>query len=90
MLQNSLLKILRCPEDRSSLSVASPDIVERVNAAIRQGWIVNRAGKQLERTIDGGLVREDGAYMYPIIDEIPVLLQDDAIAINQIDVTARE
>lgn len=90
MLQSTLLAILRCPEDRSQLSVASPDVVNRVNAAIRQGRLVNRIGKQLERTLDGGLVREDGAILYPIIDEIPVLLRDDAISLDQIDEAARE
>jgi len=90
MLQSTLLAILRCPEDRSFLSVASPDVVNRINAAIRQGRLVNRIGKQLERTLGGGLVREDGAILYPIIDEIPVLLRDDAISLDQIDEAARE
>ena len=84
MMQGELLSILRCPDDRSTLSVASDDVVSRVNAAVREGRIVNRAGKPLERTLDGGLVRSDGAVLYPIIDQIPILLRDDAIPLDQL------
>jgi len=66
------------------LSPASDDMVRRINAAIRAGRLTNLAGKRLEETIDGGLVREDGALLYPIIDEIPVLLRDDAISLDEL------
>jgi uncharacterized protein YbaR (Trm112 family) len=85
MLQPELLAILRCPDNHSRLSQASDVTVERLNAAIREGRITNRAGKQPEGQLDGGLVREDGAYLYPIIDGIPVLLRDDAIPLSQVN-----
>jgi uncharacterized protein YbaR (Trm112 family) len=85
MLQPELLAILRCPDNQSRLSQASDDMVRRINAAIRGGRITNRAGNQPEGELDGGLIREDGAYLYPIIDGIPVLLRDDAIALRQIE-----
>ena len=84
MLQNEFLTILRCPEDHSQLSPASDDMVRRINAAIRAGRLTNLAGKLLEEMIDGGLVREDGALLYPIIDEIPVLLREDAISLDEL------
>lgn len=84
-MQNEFLTILRCPEDRSQLSPASDDKIRQINTAIRAGRLTNLAGKRLEETIDGGLVREDGALLYPIIDEIPVLLRDDAISLDQLD-----
>ncbi len=86
MLQNELLNILRCPQDHSQLSPTSDDMLLRINAAIRAGRLTNLAGKHLEVSIDGGLVREDGAFLYPIIDDIPVLLRDDAISLDQLDV----
>jgi uncharacterized protein len=84
MMQNDLLTMLCCPENHSQLSRASDDIVRRLNAAIRDRRIVNRAGKPVDDPIDGGLVREDGEYLYPVIDGIPVLLRDDAIPLEQI------
>jgi len=84
MLRSDVLAILRCPEDRSELTVASEAVVNQVNAAILEGWLVNRAGKPVQRVIDGGLIRADGRWLYPIIDQIPILLRDDAIALDQL------
>jgi uncharacterized protein YbaR (Trm112 family) len=36
----------------------------------------------VEKPLDGGLVREGGDVVYPIVDEIPVLLKDEAIEIS--------
>jgi uncharacterized protein YbaR (Trm112 family) len=83
-MHNDLLAILRCPEDQSRLSSASSDMVQQINARIREGRLVNRSGKRLDETIDGGLVRADGTVLYPIMDDIPVLLRDDAIALDQL------
>ena len=84
MQQTELLALLRCPDDHSNLAPADEDVVSRVNAAIREGRLRNRVDKQVERPIDGGLLRADGAYLYPIVDEIPVLLRDDAIPMHQL------
>ena len=84
MLQADVLAILRCPDDHSELAVASQEVVDQVNESIRKGRLVNRAGKWVDRSIDGGLVRADRAVLYPIIDHIPVLLRDDAILLSQL------
>ena len=76
--------MLCCPQDHSKLSPVDDEVLRRLNAAIRDRRIVNRAGKPVDDPIDGGLVREDGAFLYPIIDDIPVLLRDDAIPLDQI------
>jgi uncharacterized protein len=85
MLTTNLIHLLCCPEDRSKLTAADDDLVKRVNAAIREGRLVNRAGTQFEQPLDGGLVRADGRVMYPVIDGIPVLLQGDGISLDQLD-----
>jgi uncharacterized protein YbaR (Trm112 family) len=84
MLPSELLAILRCPQDHSALSSASEAQINRANAAIREGRLLNAAGNRVEQFIDGGLVRADGAWLYPIVDEIPVLLRDDAISMAQL------
>jgi uncharacterized protein YbaR (Trm112 family) len=76
------LKLLRCPENGSKLSLADPDLIRRLNQEISAGRLQNRAGLVVERPLDGGLVRDGGDVLYPIIDEIPVLLKDEAIAIS--------
>jgi uncharacterized protein YbaR (Trm112 family) len=82
-MRKDLLGVLRCPEDRSALTPADPALLSRLNAAIRAGRLRNRRGRQVEQTLDGGLVRAAGDLLYPIVDEIPVLLLDEAIPLNQ-------
>jgi uncharacterized protein YbaR (Trm112 family) len=76
--------LLRCPDDHSALTVASESVMNQLNDAIRQGRLVDRAGRRVERAIEGGLIRADGAWLYPIIDRIPILLRDDAISLDQL------
>lgn len=84
MVSSELIEILRCPENRTRLSAASDDLVQKLNAAIGGGQVVNRAGQRVEQKLDGGLVREDGAVLYPVMDGIPVLLRDDGILLEGI------
>lgn len=85
MVNSELLKILVCPEDRSPLTAADPATLERLNAAIRSGKLKNRGGQPLEQPIDGALVRGDATLAYPIIDDIPMMLMDEAVPLAQLD-----
>jgi uncharacterized protein YbaR (Trm112 family) len=86
-MRAEILPILRCPEDRAPLALAGNALVDEVNTAIRAGHLVDRAGKRVEQTIDGGLVRTAGDVLYPIIDQIPVLLVDESIALSQLRIS---
>ncbi|HTQ40911.1 MAG TPA: hypothetical protein VMJ32_17980 [Pirellulales bacterium] len=86
MLHAELLAILRCPDDHSKLSAASTGLVVRLNEAIAAGQLKNRGGQQVERQLDGALIRADGQLLYPIIDQIPVLLVDEAIWTKEIGI----
>ncbi len=83
-MRDELAQNLRCPENRSLLSPAEPGLVARLNAAIRAGRLRNRRGRIVESPLDGGLVREARDLLYPIVDEIPVLLQDEAIPLDNL------
>ncbi len=79
MIDEELLQILACPETKEPVRLADQELVERVNAAIAAGNLKNQGGETVSEAIDGGLVREDGARLYPIRDEIPVMLVEEAI-----------
>jgi uncharacterized protein len=82
MIDKELLDILVCPENHARLALAAGGLVERLNALVAEGKLKNRSGRRVERTMDGGLVRDDRAFLYPILDGIPVLLVDEAIPLE--------
>jgi len=84
MIDKQLLEILVCPENRTSLALADDELLARLNRAIAAGEIKNRGGQPLQQQIEGGLVREDRTLLYPIVDNIPVLLIDEAVPLDQI------
>ena len=84
MISDELLNIIACPETKQGLILAGPETVEKVNSLIEKGGIKNRLGEAVGDRIDGGLVREDGKYLYPIRGGIPVLLIEEAISLDQI------
>ena len=85
MVDPELLEILVCPENKTPVKPADEELVAKTNAAIGAGGLKNRGGGLVNATIDGGLVREDGAYMYPIREDIPIMLIDEAIPLDQLD-----
>ena len=81
MIDQSLLDILVCPETKQALAVADAALLERVNAAIRKGGVTNRGGQAVATPVAGGLVRKDGSVLYPVRDDIPIMLIDESIPI---------
>ena len=83
MIDPKLLEILCCPETKEDLRLAEPALIERINQAIAQGTIKNRRGIAVTERIDGGLVRQDGKYLYPIRSDIPIMLIDEALPLEE-------
>ena len=84
MIDKDFLEILACPEDKTPVSMADQSLVDELNRKIEAGELKNRGGETVEAKMDGGLVREDGAWLYRIEDGIPIMLIDEAIALEGI------
>lgn len=82
MIDPQLLEILACPEDKSTLHQAEEELIAKINRDIGAGQVKNRAGQPVTEPIEGGLVRQDGKWLYPVRDDIPVMLIEEAIPLT--------
>lgn len=85
MVDKELLNILCCPETKQDLELADQGLINKINQLIKKGELKNRAGELIKDPIDAGLIREDRKYLYPVREDIPILLIDEAINIEEID-----
>ena len=83
MVDPDLLRLLCCPETHQDLTLAQPGLLEKLNRRIEAGELKNRAGKVVIGQLDGGLVRADGKVVYPIRQDIPVMLIEEAIPLAE-------
>jgi len=82
MVDAELLEILVCPEVKTPVTLASAETLALLNAAIAGGGVKTRGGAAVTEAVTEGLVRADGQYLYPVRDDIPVMLIDEAIALG--------
>jgi uncharacterized protein YbaR (Trm112 family) len=74
-----LLEILVCPESHQPVKPANPELLAALNLRIKGGGIKNHQGDAVAKSVDEGLVREDGKCLYLIEDGIPNMLIDERI-----------
>jgi uncharacterized protein YbaR (Trm112 family) len=55
-----------------------------VNAAVARGEVKNFGKRPVSAELDGGLIRADRKILYPIRDNIPVMLIEEGIPLEQI------
>ena len=72
-----------CPETHQRLAKAGAELVDDLNKRIQAGTLVDRVDEKVAELIDGGLIREDGKILFPIRQDIPVMLIDQGIPIGQ-------
>ena len=82
MVDPELLEILVCPEDKTPVRLAESVELDALNERIRAGGVTNRGGEPVADEVPEGLIREDGRYLYPVRDDIPIMLIDEAIPLS--------
>ncbi|MBS0169232.1 MAG: hypothetical protein JSR62_02660 [Nitrospira sp.] len=83
-LDNDLVAILCCPDTKQPVELADEGLIERINGAIERGQLKNAAQKPVTEKLDGGLIRSDKKILYPVREDIPVMLIDEGIPLDQV------
>lgn len=81
MISPDLLNLLCCPESHQPVRPATPEELDDLNRRIAAREVVKRDGSPVESPLEGGLIREDGRILYPITQNIPVMLIQEAIVL---------
>lgn len=83
-LDRDLLAILCCPETKLEVTLADDALISKLNEAVGRGALKNKAGKPVTELLDGGLIRADRKVLYPIRENIPVMLIEEGIPLDAI------
>ncbi len=81
-IDKELLAILCCPETKQDVALADPALISKLNDRIAKGELKNKGGQAVTEKLDGGLIRADKKVLYPIREDIPVMLIEEAIPLE--------
>ena len=81
-IDKDLLAILCCPETKQDVSLAPETLVRQLNDRITKGELKNKGGHAVSEKLDGGLLRADKKILYPIREDIPVMLIEEGIIVD--------
>lgn len=76
---NRLFTLLVCAITGERLRLMDADEVANLNGKIRDGLVRSHSNSIAAAPVDGGLLAQKAGLVYPIRDDIPFLLPDDAL-----------
>ena len=81
----NLLDILCCPLTRQPLGMMTASRLAKLNKLIQEQKIKDLSEDIVDVALEQALVTEDGKLAYPMVDGMPVLLEERCIALSQFD-----
>jgi uncharacterized protein YbaR (Trm112 family) len=83
-VDRKLVEILCCPVTKVPVKLISRDKLATLNRHIENGDINRQDGSMVTAPLESALITEDGRIVYPIEDDIPVMLEDQGILARQV------
>ena len=83
-IDGKLLEILCCPVSRTPLTRLSQARLDKLNAAINARQLRYVGGETVEANLTEALITEDSKVIYPVEDDIPMLLEERGIGTTQL------
>ena len=80
-----LLEILCCPVSKQPVFPLSEEKLAAVNTAIAAGHVTQANDTVVETPLGEGLITKNKQLIYRIDDGIPVMLEEESIAVDQIE-----
>ena len=78
----NLLNIICCPVTREKLSIATSQQLEFINAEIANSKLTKLDGSIAEKSQSKALINAAKTLLYPVEEDIPILLESEAIEIK--------
>jgi len=83
-IEGKLLEILCCPVSKTPLTRLTPERLKKLNQAISAGGVQYVNGDAVAEPLREALITEDSKVIYPVVDGIPILLEDKGIGSTQL------
>ena len=83
-VNGKLLEILCCPVSKTPLARLTPARLKKLNQAITAGEVQYVNGDAVDEPLREALITEDDRVVYPVVDGIPILLENKGIGTTQL------
>ena len=83
-IDGKLLEILCCPVSKTPLARLTQARLKKLNQAIAAGEVQYVNGDAVDEPLREALITEDDRVVYPVVDGIPILLENKGIGTTQL------
>jgi uncharacterized protein YbaR (Trm112 family) len=83
-IDGKLLEILCCPVSKIPLTRLPAARLKKLNDAITAGEVQYVRGEAVVHPLREALITEDSKVIYPVVDDIPILLEERGIGTTQL------